>query len=198
METKTLLLPVRLFVSCARRRETKNFISSSRSYARQILKLLSLGSVLCEQRDVTFEVTDASFCAATCQAYEEVWWWLWNRVIMTSFLEDVMWPLDQSFVSLFSTTESEPLDVCWAESLDWSDALDRNAASLPCGSDGWYCCLYIWGKNESFKLSFHFQSTLHTLSELRARTQEYRICSEVPSISSHFLVCLRFRFCIDL
>jgi hypothetical protein len=72
METKTLLLPVRLFVSCARRRETKNFISSSRSYARQILQLLSLGSVLCEQRDVTFEVTDASFCAATCQAYEEV------------------------------------------------------------------------------------------------------------------------------
>jgi hypothetical protein len=33
--------------------------------------LFSLGSVFCEQRDVTFEVTDVSFCAATCQVYKE-------------------------------------------------------------------------------------------------------------------------------
>jgi hypothetical protein len=31
-----------------------------------------LGSVLCEQGDVTFEVTEASFMLATCQVYIEV------------------------------------------------------------------------------------------------------------------------------
>jgi hypothetical protein len=32
--------------------------------------------VIGEQRDVTFEATDASFAAATCQSYVEVQWWL--------------------------------------------------------------------------------------------------------------------------
>jgi hypothetical protein len=32
----------------------------------------ALGIVIGEQRDVTFEATDASFAAATCQSYVEV------------------------------------------------------------------------------------------------------------------------------
>jgi hypothetical protein len=35
-------------------------------------RILPLGSVLCEQGDVTFEVTEASFMLATCQVYIEV------------------------------------------------------------------------------------------------------------------------------
>jgi AAA+ superfamily predicted ATPase len=41
-------------------------------YARQIFTRFALGIVFCEQNETTFEVTDASFCVATCQAYEQV------------------------------------------------------------------------------------------------------------------------------
>jgi hypothetical protein len=41
-------------------------------YARQIFKRFALGIVICEQTEVTFEVTDASFAFATCQVYEQV------------------------------------------------------------------------------------------------------------------------------
>jgi hypothetical protein len=35
-------------------------------YARQIFKRFALGIVFCEQNEMTFEVTDASFAFATC------------------------------------------------------------------------------------------------------------------------------------
>jgi hypothetical protein len=38
-------------------------------YARQIFKRFAFGIVYYEQNETTFEVTDASFRAATCQAY---------------------------------------------------------------------------------------------------------------------------------
>jgi hypothetical protein len=70
--------------------------------------------VICEQDEMTFEVTNASFRAATCQGYERVQWWLWNRGIMTSFHEEGLWPLDEKDVSFSLTIKSETLDP-----LDW-------------------------------------------------------------------------------
>jgi hypothetical protein len=41
-------------------------------YARQIFKRFALGIVFYEQKETTFEVTDASLRAATCQSYARV------------------------------------------------------------------------------------------------------------------------------
>jgi hypothetical protein len=57
-----------LVILCAR----KSLLITSELRARQILQRIRFGKRACEQRDVTFEVTDASLRVAPCRAYERV------------------------------------------------------------------------------------------------------------------------------